>query len=198
MSDTGRRVSSAEDGADLARVVLRMAREAAREARRTGREPGTSAAARRCPAPASAGRDPHELGTVVAAVMSARAWGITPSGGAVLDQWPAAAGELARRVRAVSFDDAEGRLDLLPDAPAYALQLRLSADHLIRQVNKAMGTDTVRALRVLAPGAGTSPEHTERDDRPEPPTAPRTSAGYRRALAAHRAAWSDHLAGRCP
>ncbi|MGW8366020.1 hypothetical protein ACWGK1_36425 [Streptomyces wedmorensis] len=45
-----------------------------------------------------------------------------------LDQWEtiltAAVPELTGHVRAVAFDDEPGRLDVIPDAPAYGTKVR--------------------------------------------------------------------------
>ncbi|MFE4415121.1 DciA family protein [Streptomyces sp. NPDC056821] len=46
-----------------------------------------------------------------------------------------------------------GQLDLRPDSPAYATQLRLLSAQVITAANDAVGTQAVRAVRVLAVGA---------------------------------------------
>ncbi|MFE2039162.1 hypothetical protein ACFXBB_39280 [Streptomyces scopuliridis] len=57
------------------------------------------------------------------------------AGGSVLAQFEsilaAAVPELAGRVRAVAFDADTGRLDVVPDAPAYGTKLRWIAPTLI-------------------------------------------------------------------
>ncbi|MFI5983406.1 DciA family protein [Streptomyces sp. NPDC051555] len=188
-------------GADLARVAL----EAARAAARSAAEPGARTAARSVRSAGGGGaRDPEPLGAVVRGVVTERAWGPGRGPDGVLAHWPEVAAELAGHVRAVGFSEAEGRLDLLPDAPAYALHLRLLGDELLRRFAAVPGGARVREIRVLEaapPGAPDLPDPpalaTQRDPA-DPTTRPPVegadgayegaapSAGYRRALAAHR------------
>ncbi|MGW2768871.1 hypothetical protein [Streptomyces sp. NPDC001275] len=56
-------------------------------------------------------------------------------------------------VAAVAFHPESGQLDLRPDSRAYATQLRLLSAHVITAANDAVGTQAVRAVRVLAVGA---------------------------------------------
>jgi len=98
-------------------------------------------------------------------------------------------------VKAVGFDAERGRLDLLPDSPAYATQLRMSTARLVALANQAVGREAVRSIRVLPPGMQTSgtaaPSEAWQDVAPEPARPVRTreeaSGGYRQALAAHQA-----------
>lgn len=177
-----------DGGRDLARVALQAARAAAR----TGRDPESAAQGVRAPGPAApGGRDPHELGLVVAAVVAERAWDTSLPEDGVLECWPAVVPELAGHVRAVAFVAAEGRLDLLPDSQAYAVQLSLTGAQLVGRLNRALGGEVVRAIRALSPGPEGVRAPPAPADRPEPAPpaepAPR-SAGYLRALEAHRAA----------
>ncbi|MFJ7205789.1 DciA family protein [Streptomyces sp. NPDC098789] len=191
-------------GADLARVAL----EAARAAARSAAEPGARTAARRVRSAGGGGaREPEPLGAVVRGVVTERAWGPGRGPDGVLARWPGVAVELAGHVRAVGFSEAEGRLDLLPDSPAYVLHLRLLRDELLRRFAAERGGARVREIRVLEeapPGSPDLPDPpalpTQRD--PADPTtrppvegarevqgadgAAEPSAGYRRALAAHR------------
>ncbi|MFZ3492005.1 DciA family protein [Streptomyces sp. 5.8] len=174
---------------DLAQVAL----EAARAAARAAGEPGARTAPRgRDPA---AGRDPEPLGAVVRSVVTERAWAPNWGPDDILARWPEIAAELARHVRAVGFAEAEGRLDLLPDAPAYAVHLRLLGDELLRRITTAPGGERVREIRVLEPAGpvprGSVPDSPVPDGPVQGGRAPdgggEPSAGYRRALAAHRA-----------
>ncbi|WP_370424385.1 DciA family protein (plasmid) [Streptomyces sp. QH1-20] len=169
-------------GRDLARIALEAAREAAR-----GREEG-GRSLRRSRGPGSeGGRDPRSLGAVVRAVIGEQALSVAASERDVLDRWPRVAGELARHVRAVRFAADEGRLDLLPDSQAYAVQLRLTLDPLIRRVNDELDRTVVESIRVLTPvsgapvASGGAAGARGTSGRAEP------SAGYRRALAALQA-----------
>ncbi|MFF4825095.1 DciA family protein [Streptomyces sp. NPDC001312] len=81
--------------------------------------------------------------------------------------WPKCAGAAPRplpRVRRPTAQDHHGQtrsalhaecgqLDLRPDSPAYATQLRLLSAQIITAANDAVGTQAVRAVRVLAVGA---------------------------------------------
>ncbi|MFD6798549.1 DciA family protein [Streptomyces cyaneofuscatus] len=186
-------------GADLARIALNQARQAAKQRgaseARAPRRHRTSPVRRE-------GREPSGFAAVLQTLMTDRAWELPAAGGTVLDRWPhiaaTVAPQLPDHVQAVAFYPETGQLDLLPESPAYATQLRLISDRIITAANETTGTGTVRTIRVLPPG--TAP--ADRPARPAPPlpaqTVPQEPAkvpemvtdGYREALAAHRAAWS--------
>jgi hypothetical protein len=67
--------------------------------------------------------------------------------------WPdiatAVSPTLPAHVQATGYDPDTGRLDLRPDSPAYATQLRLLTTRIIATANEHVGTQAVRALRVL-------------------------------------------------
>ncbi|MFD9605831.1 hypothetical protein OG609_43115 [Streptomyces sp. NBC_01224] len=65
----------------------------------------------------------------------------------------AAAPEPAGRVQAVGFDGDTGRLDVVPDAPAYGTKLRWIAPKLVAAANAKASGANVRALHVLGPAA---------------------------------------------
>ncbi|WP_236246912.1 DciA family protein [Streptomyces sp. CC210A] len=141
-------------GVDLARVALHQAREAAK-ARGEG---GTRKAKRRTGTTARrAGREPTGFAAVLQGLMADRAWDIPAAGGSILDQWPdiaaALSPKLVAHVQAVAFHPETGQLDLRPDSPAYATQLRLIRSRIIAAANDAVGTQAVRTVRVLAIGA---------------------------------------------
>ncbi|WP_438297541.1 DciA family protein [Streptomyces sp. HUAS TT7] len=167
-------------GGDLARLVLEAARRSAALA-----EPGGRVVPRARTPGREGGRDPHVLGAVVTAVISERAWSTGLPERDVLDRWPCAAGELARHVTAVGFTIEDGRLDVLPDSQAYAVQLRLTTDQLIRRINAALDrAAVVVSIRILAPGSAAPAAGVRADGEPRPAE---PSPGYRRALAALRA-----------
>ncbi|MFE3553395.1 DciA family protein [Streptomyces sp. NPDC059193] len=207
-------------GADLARVAL----EAARAAAQSAAEPVARTAARGARSTDGGARDPEPLGAVVRGVVTERAWGPGRGPDGVLARWPGVAAELARHVQAVGFSETEGRLDLLPDSPAYALHLRLLGDELLRRFAALPGGARVREIRVLEaapPGSpdlpdppALLPQRDPADPSTRPPTdaagdrdgvddrdggdgaAEQPSAGYRRALAAHRAGRQAGLRAR--
>nr|WP_200429110.1 DciA family protein [Streptomyces sp. NE5-10] len=98
------------------------------------------------------------------------------AGGTVLAQWPdiatAVSPTLPAHVRATGYDPDAGRLDLRPDSPAYATQLRLLTARIIATTNERVGAQAVRALRILPPGAV---------DTIPPPAADRPAPGPGRA-----------------
>ncbi|MFE0489186.1 DciA family protein [Streptomyces griseoaurantiacus] len=181
-------------GVDLARVALQQARLAAKNNGGEARAPRR----RRATTVKRDGREPSGFAAVLAGLMADRAWELPAAGGSVLDQWPdiaaAVAPQLPHHVTAVAFHPETGQLDLRPDSSAYATQLRLITARIVATANKAAGTDAVRTVRVLPPGAA-----------PAPPTAPKAPAaapdgvqapvrtremgspGFHQALAAHQA-----------
>ncbi|MEU6258665.1 DciA family protein [Streptomyces sp. NPDC047043] len=130
--------------------------------------------------------------------MAERAWELPAAGGSVLDRWPdiaaAVSTQLSDHVEAVAFHPETRQLDLRPDSPAYATQLRLISAHIVVTANQAVGADAVRSIRVLPVGAAT--EHRTKLPFPaaaaptEAPVKTRESAsvGFHQALAAHQAA----------
>ncbi len=187
-------------GVDLARQALLAAREAAKkngaQTKKPKRRTGTTL--RRD------GREPLGLGTAITTMMTERGLVAPAAGGSVRAQWEAilaaAAPELAGHVQAVKFDAETGRLDVAPDAPAYGTKVRWIAPKLIAAANEKVPGANVRTLHVLPPAAapprtssaeaaGTSLSSGDRAMPAGQVKTPRTpSAGYRRALEAHRAA----------
>ncbi|MEU3733697.1 DciA family protein [Streptomyces sp. NPDC033538] len=181
-------------GVDLARVALHQAREAAKACGESGIRKAkrrTGATVRRD------GREPTGFAAVLQGLMADRAWDIPAAGGSILDQWPDIAAslspKLAAHVQAVAFHADTGQLDLRPDSPAYATQLRLITSRIVTAANDAVGTQAVRTVRVLTVGA-TAPAPREAVTAPaaaapEAPVKTRDMAplGFHRALAAHQA-----------
>ncbi|MFE1781290.1 DUF721 domain-containing protein [Streptomyces sp. NPDC059506] len=189
-------MSSGElSGVDLARQALIAAREAARKnggARKDKPRRRTGTAVRRD------GREPLGLGAAIGMMMTERGMVAPAVGGSVLarfgDILAAAAPELAGHVQAVAFDADTGRLDVLPDAPAYGTKLRWITPKLIVAANERMQGANVRAVRVLAPAPVKADPATAAAPAPRPaaPTVPversRPPEGYHRAIEAHRQA----------
>ncbi|MFJ1931635.1 DciA family protein [Kitasatospora sp. NPDC086801] len=150
-------------GIDLARLALRRARADASK-----RPAGAAKAptAGRSAGPRRGGLDPVGLGTALSDLVTQHAWQEPLAGGELLDLWPAAVGDLAAHVAAVSFDHQNGQLEVRADSPAYATHVRALAPVLIAKINQAHGETILRSIRVLR-GYGTQP--AER---------PRRSAGY--------------------
>ncbi|MGW9454226.1 DciA family protein [Streptomyces sp. NPDC055632] len=185
-------------GVDLARQALLAAREAAKAKRSEVRQKPR----RRTTTVVRDGRAPLAFGTAIGMMMTERGLIAPAAGGSVLAQWDTilttAAPELAGHVRAVAYDEESGRLDVVPDAPAYATQTRWIAPKLIAAANEAVPEANVRTVNVLVPAvctvttATTFPAAADPALRPTVPAGPvktreTASAGYRRALEAHRA-----------
>ncbi|MGY3684956.1 hypothetical protein [Streptomyces sp. TE33382] len=92
-------------------------------------------------------------------LMADRAWDLPAVGGSILDQWPAIATaispNLPAHVGAVTFHAETGQLDLRPDSPTYATQLRLISSRIVTVANDAADTQAVRTVRALAVGTTT-------------------------------------------
>ncbi|MFC7795721.1 DciA family protein [Streptomyces cinereoruber] len=186
-------------GVDLARQALLAAREAAKtkksEVRQKPRRQTTTVV--------RDGRAPLAFGMAIGMMMTERGLIAPAAGGSVLAQWDTilttAAPELAGHVKAVAVDEESGRLDIVPDAPAYATQARWIAPKLIAAANEAVPEAGIRMINVLTPAVRTATAVTafpaaaqESALRPTAPAGPvktreTASAGYRRALEAHRA-----------
>jgi predicted nucleic acid-binding Zn ribbon protein len=125
--------STTPSGVDLARAALQAAKA---NARRRGEQPGAGkprrVVVRTGRSVRGDGREPRGLAAVLQQLVTERAWEVPAAGGTVLQQWPDIAPGLAPHVRAVAFDAEHGRLDLLPDSPAYATELRVSTARLTR------------------------------------------------------------------
>ncbi|MFE6052791.1 DciA family protein [Kitasatospora sp. NPDC056446] len=174
-------------GIDLARLALRRARaDAAKrpDSMVKTRTAGSTAGPRR-------GRvDPVGLGAALSDLMVQHAWQEPLAGGGLLDLWPAAVGELADHVTAVSFDHQTGRLDVRAESPAYATHVRTLAPALVATLNQANGETILRSIRVLGThrahaAAETRPTARNAAPAPEPKIKTREDAspGYLRALA---------------
>ncbi|QGZ53399.1 DUF721 domain-containing protein (plasmid) [Streptomyces sp. QHH-9511] len=181
-------------GRDLARQAL----AAYKASRPTGPATARPTKARRSRHTAGSGRDPVGFGSLLGQISAEQGWAVGVRGGSILDRWDELCPQYAGRVQAVAFDADRGRLDLRPASDAYATQLRLLAGQLARQINTKLGTDTVRAIRVLPVGRIDAPAPAVTEDEPTSALAPvRTrqdaSSGYHRALAVHREHHRTHV-----
>ncbi|MFI1510204.1 DciA family protein [Streptomyces sp. NPDC020597] len=181
-------------GVDLARVALRQAREAAKK---RGDSEARAPRRRQQRVVRRDGREPTGFAAVLQGLMADRAWEVPAAGGTVLDRWPdiaaAISPQLASHVTAVAFHPETRQLDLRPDSPAYATQLRLNSARIVATANSTVGTDAVHTARVLPVGGAPAPRATEPAPAaaagPKAPVKTRelASDGYRQALAAHQA-----------
>lgn len=197
IDQTGSGDASELSGVDLARVALHQAREAAKK---RGISEARTPRRRHQRVVQRDGREPSGFAAVLQGLMADRAWELPAAGGTVLDRWPdiaaAVAPQLPDHVAAVAFHPETGQLDLRPDSPAYATQLRLISARIVTAANESAGTGAVRSVRVLAVGAApTPPTAPPMPNSPAAPGVPETpvktremaSPGFHQALAAHQA-----------
>ncbi|MYZ34405.1 MULTISPECIES: DciA family protein [unclassified Streptomyces] len=200
MTDTTTTDETGLSGLDLARVALHNARAAAKTRPQPKRRTGASTTRNR-----TDGRDPLPFATAITRMMAERGWDTAARGGSILDQWPTIAPELAGKVAAVAFDDDTRTLHLRPVSPAYRTQIDLYQQQITMKINTIIGEDTVRHLKILAPGTVNAPD----DPRPVSapvrtapvpagqPTVPRPrNPGYLNTLAAHHASRKTHTSPR--
>lgn len=144
-------------GVDMARAALAAARAAAKT-RPTQTQKKTTRPRRET---RTGGRDPMALGAAITGMMTDRGWEPPEPGGSIIDQWPTIAPELADKVAAVRFEHETGTLHLRPVSPAYATQLRMFQTQMLRRIHEKNGSRSVRALRILPPGAVVRPADSE-------------------------------------
>ncbi|MFJ7990295.1 hypothetical protein [Streptomyces sp. NPDC096351] len=180
MTDT----TAAHSGADLARQAL--------AAYKAGRRPGTGPTAPvRRPHRRGDGREPQAFAAVLERLGSEQGWAAGVSGGSILDRFTELCPQFEGRVAAAAWHADIGQLDLRPGSHVYAANLRLLGSQLCQQINTKLGSNTVRSIGIL-PVASLGPSQSAAEVvQPEQALAPvRTretaSAGYHRALAAHR------------
>ncbi|MFB7031532.1 MULTISPECIES: DciA family protein [unclassified Streptomyces] len=185
-------------GADLARLMLQRARQDAKQ--RGDDRPGPARRPKKKPAVQYHGRAPVGLAGAFQSLLADRGWDVPAAGGSILDRWPdiaaAVAPRLAAHTTAVAFDAETGQLDLMPDSPAYATQLRLMTPRIIAAANEMSAAAAVRTVRVRQPGtlpATPAPAPTAGKMAAEPAGPVKTretaSEGFRRVLALHHEAW---------
>ncbi|MGW2393951.1 DUF721 domain-containing protein [Streptomyces lydicamycinicus] len=133
-----------DSGVDMALMALRLARADARRHRYQprGREPRSRRAGR---------SEAVSLGTVISELLAKSDW-LAAVDDNLVGQWPSIVGELANGLTAIAFDPATGALALRPVSTAWEHQARLLAPQIIRRVNKHLGRETVRSIRLLSPG----------------------------------------------
>ncbi|MFE1230268.1 hypothetical protein [Streptomyces sp. NPDC058745] len=178
-------------GVDLARVALQNARAAAKNAP-TVKAPRqrTSVADR-----VRGGRDPMAFGDALMRMVAERGWESGVAAGGILDQWPTIAPELVGKVAAEKSGGIDRHLRSAPGVHAYATQLRLHHRQVLTRIQATPGGAAVKAVTTLPVAARSVPDHVQADTTasaaaapaPVPIPARDKSAGYRRALAAHRA-----------
>ncbi|WP_432089116.1 DciA family protein [Streptomyces sp. bgisy095] len=186
-------------GADLARLMLQRARQDAKQ--RGDDRPGPARRPKKTSNIQYHGRAPVGLAGAFQSLLADRGWDVPAAGGSILDRWPDIATTIAPRLAAhttaLAYDPQTGQLDLMPDSPAYATQLRLMTPRIIAAANETAGAAAVRTVRVRQPGtlpATPAPAPAAGKTAAEPAGPVKTremaSEGFRRVLALHHEAWT--------
>ncbi|MEU4301954.1 DUF721 domain-containing protein [Kitasatospora aureofaciens] len=174
---------TATTGADLARTVLRAARQAARTggnapAQRTTRQ---TMAVRRGP------REPEPIADVFLALVAAHGWTLGTAGGGLRDRWPSIVGpEAAAHWHLAGYDPTTRRLRVVADSPAWAAQLRLHHRRILTALEQ-LRPGTVRAIDVRVGPAPVVQHDQDPDDRPTRRDNRPAAQPTRPPLADHRA-----------
>ena len=137
---------------EVARAALNRAKAAA-QAR--GLRPGQAGRSRKPPqdhrsGPGRDGRDPTLLGDMLARVAAERGWSEELSVGGVIGRWREVVGDqVADHCEPETFED--GLLVVRTDSTAWAANLRLLVPQLLATIEREVGPDVVREVRVVGP-----------------------------------------------
>nr|WP_182113949.1 DciA family protein [Actinotalea sp. JY-7876] len=138
---------------EVARASLNRAKAAAAA---RGLRPGHPGKPRRRPVedarsgPGRDGRDPALLGDTLARLAAERGWREDLSVGGVVGRWREVVGDqVADHCVPESFDD--GLLVVRTDSTAWASNLRLLVPQLLATLEREVGADVVREVKVLGP-----------------------------------------------
>ena len=147
---------NADPNADAMRVA---ARALGRAKRSGGKESGGKAPARGKKRKSGSSRDPQLVGSVVDDFLAEQGWQGSTAMARLIESWADVVGpEVAEHVVVESW--ADGELVLKADSTAWATQVRLLSDTLLRQIRSALSPDTgspgedlVRSVSVRGPQA---------------------------------------------
>lgn len=145
-----------DDGLDLARSLTRSTASSGSSAparrRRRSRPAGETGTARRGRLSGAHPdeRDPQLLDGEVARLVEERGWELPLRMRSVFARWPELVGEeVASHCTPESFSD--GALVVRTDSTAWATQLRLLGNSVLRRLNEDLGAGTVTSLDVQGP-----------------------------------------------
>jgi predicted nucleic acid-binding Zn ribbon protein len=94
--------------------------------------------------------DPQRLDRAIDGLLADQGWRQRAAVGGAFGRWAQIVGaDLAAHARPEGF--ADGELVVVADSTAWATQLRLLADQLVRRLNGELGDGTVRRVRVRGP-----------------------------------------------
>ena len=100
--------------------------------------------------------DPEPLTAAIDGLIDAQGWREAAAAGSVSGRWAQIVGpDLAAHTRPDSLADRE--LTVTADSTAWATQVRLLADQLVRRLNAELGDGSVQRVRVRGPAAAAGP-----------------------------------------
>ena len=100
--------------------------------------------------------DPEPLHAAIDGLIDSRGWREAAAAGSVSGRWAQIVGpDLAAHTRPDSLADRE--LTVTADSTAWATQVRLLADQLVRRLNAELGDGSVQRVKVRGPAAAAGP-----------------------------------------
>lgn len=149
---SGQETGEDPDPMDAAREAVNRAQQAAAK---RGVRPGQRVRRSVTPPGVADRRDsaePQPLGTGIENLIADRAWQVDVQAGAVFGRWERIVGsEVAQHSGPTAFED--GVLTVRADSTAWATQLRLLGSSILAAIERQVGADVVRELRIVGPGA---------------------------------------------
>jgi len=141
-------------GPELARAVVDAAKAKRAAAPRPQRPAATGRGrrARGYSGPGPDPRDPQLFGSVLSKIVKNRGWSKPAAEATVFAAWERVAGaDVAAHCRPVKLE--EGELTIEAESTAWAMQLRLLATRLLKQISAEVGPNVVRRLHIHGPSA---------------------------------------------
>ncbi len=158
LAQDGTKDSNVDQDVDPDADALRVAARALGRAKRSGQREGSGkTAARGRKRTSGSSRDPQLVGSVVDDFLAEQGWQGSTAMARLVESWADVVGpEVAEHVVVESWTD--GELVLKADSTAWATQIRLLSDTLLRQIRSALspgasGEGLVRTVSVRGPQA---------------------------------------------
>jgi predicted nucleic acid-binding Zn ribbon protein len=144
-------------GPELARAVIdaaKVKRDARAPRPSSGAVTGRGRRLRGYSGPGPDPRDPQTFGSVLARLVKNRGWAQPAAEATVFGAWDRVVGsEVASHCRPIKLVDAE--LTLEAESTAWAMQLRLLAAKILKQISAEVGPNVVKKLHIHGPAAPT-------------------------------------------
>jgi predicted nucleic acid-binding Zn ribbon protein len=145
-------------GPELARAVIdaaKVKRDAAARAPRPATGVGRGRRLRGYSGPGPDPRDPQLFGAVLARLVKNRGWEKPAAEATVFGAWDRVVGsEVAAHCRPMKLTE-DGELTVEAESTAWAMQLRLLAGKILRQIGSEVGPNVVKKLHIHGPAAPT-------------------------------------------